>query len=45
VGPDADVDPDLLGWLSAGDPSEESEEHDVRTVNRQATTMGTVGGD
>jgi hypothetical protein len=45
VGPDADVDPDLLDRLSAGDPSEESEEQDVRTANTQAATAATVAVD
>ncbi|MGV9350875.1 hypothetical protein ACWDSD_40300 [Streptomyces spiralis] len=37
-GSDADLDPDPLGRPSAGESSEEPEEHDVRTANTQATT-------
>jgi len=42
---DAGRDPDLLGWPPAEGPSEESEEHDVRTANTQATTTATAAVD
>lgn len=38
-------DPELLGRPSAEGPSEESEEHDVRTANREATTTATTAVD
>jgi hypothetical protein len=45
VASDADLDPDPLGRPSAGDPSEEPEEHDVRTANTQAATTATTAVD
>lgn len=41
----ADPDPELLGRPSAEGPSEESEEHDVRTANTEATTTATTAVD
>jgi hypothetical protein len=48
VGPGSDADalePDPLGRPSAGDPSEESEEHDVRAAKTTATTTATTAVD
>jgi hypothetical protein len=45
VGPGSDADapePDPLGRPSAGDPSEESEEHDVRAAKTTATATTAV---
>jgi hypothetical protein len=45
VGPGSDADapePDPLGRPSAGDPSEESEEHDVRAAKTTATAVDDV---
>ncbi|MGW0755976.1 hypothetical protein ACWD1Y_05695 [Streptomyces sp. NPDC002814] len=46
VGSDAGVpERDPLGRLSAEDPSEESEEHDVRAANMAAATTATAAVD
>ena len=44
-GSDADPDPDPLGGPPAEGPPEESEEHDVRTANTEATTTATTAVD